>query len=327
MADVLGATGESNARVFGCFFLGLSLGAAVASLLLPRLSRPWRMAGFAELGIGLLSLPALSVNYWSAPIWPALGPEKLLSWQGALVKSVLSVVIVLPPACLVGMTLPLLTAAVLRAEKQGSFPGIWLYAVYTLGGALGIAAVIGLAVQQLGATGSMLLIAGMNLLAGGICLARDVLTLSPSTAPSLSRSDDAPPLPRSDAPTLSRSDAFWPLPARLLLCLSFLSGAAVLATEVLGLQLLKLKAPVALYTPAIVIFSIVLLLGCSAQLVAAALNFFKTPGRALIFSSAVAGITTSLAPLLFLGFTAGRNGLGIHCSSLPIAWLQLVGAT
>ena len=33
MADLIGATGDSNARVLGCYFLGLALGAAVAAII------------------------------------------------------------------------------------------------------------------------------------------------------------------------------------------------------------------------------------------------------------------------------------------------------
>ena len=91
MADLIGATGESNARVFGCFFLGVALGAAAASRFIPRLRRPWRTAAAIELGIGLLSLPALLVNSWSASLWPALGPERLIGWPGAVLKLLLSV--------------------------------------------------------------------------------------------------------------------------------------------------------------------------------------------------------------------------------------------
>src|SRR5512139_2570246 len=112
LADLLGATSLSSARVFASFFVGLALGAAVASLFVPRIRNPWRTVGLIELGIALLSLPMLLVNSWSASLLNAFGPERLLSWEGAWVKVFFSLALVMPPAFLVGMTLPVLTGSI-----------------------------------------------------------------------------------------------------------------------------------------------------------------------------------------------------------------------
>ena len=45
MMDLLGASAESSARVFECFFLGLCLGAAVVSSRVSKLLRPWYCLG------------------------------------------------------------------------------------------------------------------------------------------------------------------------------------------------------------------------------------------------------------------------------------------
>src|SRR5437588_2044171 len=105
MIDLLGASAESSARVFECFFLGLCLGAAAISTRVSRLRRPWYFLGIIETGVAVLCLPALLLPQWSGWIWPSLGAEKLLGWQGACLKAFLSVVIVLLPAFLMGMTL------------------------------------------------------------------------------------------------------------------------------------------------------------------------------------------------------------------------------
>jgi len=220
MADLIGATGDANARVFGCFFLGLALGAAVAAIKMPRIRRPWRTVALIELGIALLSLPALLVNLWSAPIWPALGPENLLSWRGAWLKSLLSVLIVLPPAFLVGMTLPVLTVAVCRAGNGVSRDSVWLYGAYTLGGALGVAVVAGVLLHRLGAAGSMLLMIGTNAVVGVVCFLRDRTLFLPS------QSAVQEPTPTPVAEGL--------LPRQFLMLLSFFSGAGVLALEVVS---------------------------------------------------------------------------------------------
>lgn len=59
LADLLGASTEASARVFECFFLGLCLGAAVVSRVLPRIRHRWYFLASVELGVAILSLPAL----------------------------------------------------------------------------------------------------------------------------------------------------------------------------------------------------------------------------------------------------------------------------
>lgn len=89
LVDLLGATGEATSRVFGCFFLGLALGGLLAARVLPRIKRPWLAVALSEVAIAVLAVPALCVPWWSDWIWPALGAERLVHWQGALIKTLL----------------------------------------------------------------------------------------------------------------------------------------------------------------------------------------------------------------------------------------------
>ncbi len=312
MADLVGATGDANARVFGCFFLGLALGAASVSRFIHRLGRPWRAAAVIETGIALLSIPALQLNLWSAPIWPTLGPEKLIGWQGNGAKWLLSFLVILLPAILVGMTLPVLVSAVGGPEKSSSRNSVWLYAVYTLGGALGTAVILGAALPALGVRGSMLLMMGFNLVAAGLCFGRE---RAPRGA--------EPAVVERPAPMATHKD----LPPGTLLVTSLFSGAGVLALEVLGLQLLNLKAPLAFYTPGAILCCAVLLLAVSAAAVAVLERFFKGPSQELVFCTALAGTAIAGAPLLFLAITSGRSGIGIHSGSFTASLLHLAGVT
>jgi hypothetical protein len=135
MIDLLGASGESCARVFECFFLGLSLGAAISSLQLTKIRRPWYFLGAVEVGIALFCLPALLLPQWTSWIWPTLGPARLLAWEGATVKTVLSALILLPPTILMGMTLPVMASAVIpRNTVPPPSREIHLSAANTFGG-------------------------------------------------------------------------------------------------------------------------------------------------------------------------------------------------
>lgn len=138
MTDLLGAGAESSVRVFVCFFLGLALGSALAATRIPRIRRPWRFLAGIEFGVALTCLPILFLPQWAGWVWLRLGPASLVSWPGALVKTALSIALVLPPAFLMGMTLPVLVSAVCRATSALSREAVWLYACNTFGGVIGI---------------------------------------------------------------------------------------------------------------------------------------------------------------------------------------------
>ena len=98
LVDVLGSSTSANARVLGAFFLGLSLGAALASRRVDAIARPWRALAIAELAIAVLSLPALTVPAWSPWIWQAVGVDGLVATGGGLIKLLVATAVIAPPA-------------------------------------------------------------------------------------------------------------------------------------------------------------------------------------------------------------------------------------
>ncbi len=283
LIDLLGASAASSTRVFSCFFLGLALGAAVTPRLARRMRRPWRAVALAELGVAVLALPALCLPQWSGWIWPALGAARLVAWEGATTKFLLSAIAVLPPAFCMGMVLPLMAHAVLRGRFELARHGVWLYAINTLGGVLGLGTVSLLTLHLVGAGGSMLLAVTMNLLvaAGGLVL--------DARCP--------PTTPASDA-AFQQQTVSWSvfLPA---LTVAMVSGMGILAFEVLALQLVALSAPLSFYAPTAVLTVVVLLLGLAALVVPLLAPRVGGAQRVLSLGLSGTAICMAGAPLYF----------------------------
>jgi spermidine synthase len=295
MIDLLGASAESNARVFECFFLGLSLGAGTASLWLPKVRRHWRVLGLIETGVAVLCLPALLLPEWTGWIWPSLGPDKLVGWQGSSVKTALSAIILLPPSLLMGMTLPVMASAVVAREPRAPDRQIWLYAANTLGGALGLVFVVLLSLQLLGASGSMLFTVGINLTVALKCFLRDhQRNACGDVSATLPQQPGAAPANR--------------IPA-LALVLAFFSGAGVLSLEILGLTMSNLSAPLAIYPQASILVCVILVLAVAGWLVPKYVVRFGGPARILPPCLAATGLAVSLMPLVFLSLPGVRSGL------------------
>ncbi|HIQ21528.1 MAG TPA: spermidine synthase [Planctomycetes bacterium] len=281
--DLVGGSAASSTRVFGCFFLGLALGAAVAPGLVRRVRRPWRALALAEAAVGLLALAGIYLPEWTGWIWPTLGTGRLLGWEGPAIKLGLSVAVVLPSAFFMGLVLPLLARAVLRDEIRFSRHGVWIYAVNTLGGVLGLTSVALLSLHLFGAGGSMALAAGINVLVAIGCLVLDFLS-----GPIDSRS----PLSREERG--ERGGVSW-----AALGASFVSGAGVLAFEVLAFQLVGLVAPLSFYRPMGVLTAVILVLGIAAWAVPRVAGWVGGSWKLVFLALCATSLGMVVTPLLF----------------------------
>ena len=152
---LLGTSTESVTLIVTAFMLGLGLGSLAGGALSSVPGRPLALYfGLAELGIGAFGLLSLPLFSWIAAETPeAAGPSIGLIAFGA----------VLVPTLLMGGTLPLLVAfLVRRSGNVGRSVGM-LYFVNTLGSALGSLAAATWVLGALGQSGSVLLAAGINL--------------------------------------------------------------------------------------------------------------------------------------------------------------------
>jgi spermidine synthase len=288
LIDLLGASAESTSRVFGFFFLGLAFGSALAARWLNRLQRPWRAVALAESGVALFALPMLFLPRWSDWIWPALGMEQLVHWPGMVVKTIVSALAILPPAVCMGLVLPFLSHALLRWTHRLETDGVRLYAINTLGGALGLLVAVVCFLPLFGAVISMVcaMILNFAVAAGAFVLDRQ-LSVS---------------LPLEDQPRRDGSQNEKPFP-RVLLLVAFFSATGILAAEVVANQMFMLVATISFYAPAVILFAVITSLAAGAflapQLRRCAIG---VPPATLI--AGVMGVTAlafAAGPLIFMG--------------------------
>ncbi len=303
MVDLLGASGESTARVFGCFFLGLSLGAALAAWLVPRTRRPWRLAGIAELLVAVTALGIFTLPSWSDGIWPALGPDALVDQAGGLIKLGLSAVTVGVPSFFMGLVLPALASAVMSGHSHMRREGVWLYALNTLGGALGLLLAAGFLIESLGASNTMLTAILLNGGIGLCCLWVD--RHAPRENPSQAE-------PEENKPRLSS----------LFFAMAFLSGFGILSSEIAANQMIMLVATLSFHAPAAILFSVILLLALAAL---ASVPFSRLTRRwdesaRLSCVMAMAGMAFVLSPLGFMSVAKKARFLTQNASVWEFAY-------
>ena len=317
LVDLLGATGEATARVFGCFFLGLSLGGLIAAYLLPRVKRPWFAIAYCELAIAALAVPALFLPAWTDWIWPAIGTESLAGWQGSLIKTLLSGAVVLPPAIPMGMTLPFFVATAAERHSATARVGVWIYGVNTLGGVIGLLTASTVLLEELGVAGCMATAIGVNLLVGvaAMVIGRASGDVSDS-APTRSRA-----MRRREERNQKSIVQIEPLDFRLSIALAFFSGLATLMLELLAIQMISLIVPSSFQATAAVLASVILVLAISAIATPILLRFSLTPRKWLLIAFAGSILFTCLAPQIL--FARSRQLVDVlHLATLSGGHLE-----
>ena len=168
---VFGATTLAVSTVLAAFMGGLALGSALAGRLSARIKRPLRTYGWIEIGIAAYALlvPFLFtlVDNLYAFIWQQFQPGFFVF---SLWRFVLSCALLLIPTTLMGATLPVLSAALLRSAKRNANSVTRLYACNLVGAILGTLAAGFFLLPALGVRSTILVAATLNVIVGLISI-------------------------------------------------------------------------------------------------------------------------------------------------------------
>jgi spermidine synthase len=250
---VFGATTLAVSTVLAAFMGGLALGSALAGKLSARIQKPLSTYGWMEIGIAIYALlvPFLFrlVDHIYVLIWQQLQPGY---FAFSLWRFLLSSLVLLIPATLMGATLPVLAVAVLRSSIRDANSITRLYACNLGGAILGTLAAGFVLLPLLGVRATIAVAAVLNLLVGVVAISLQRRTESTLVA-------DAPQLDQSHA-TLN-SSGFW-------LFAALLSGFVTISTQVSWTRVLTMIIGSSTYAFSIVVALFLIGLAIGAWLVA-----------------------------------------------------------
>jgi spermidine synthase len=232
---VFGSSTLAVSTVLAVFFLGLAIGSELAGRLSVRVSQPLLVCAFVELGIGLLALAspllfALAEHAYGEA-YRSLGER--VGWLLA-VRVALTAMVLLPVTTLMGATLPLFCRQLTREPSRVAAMVGTLYAVNTIGGAVGCAATGLWLIPTLGVTASIRLGALTSGLAAALAwMAGAAATEVPAVAA---------------APAANRKESRPRSPSAAIGALLFLIGFGALANEVLWTRYLGLLIQSTIHT-------------------------------------------------------------------------------
>lgn len=310
---VFGATTLAVSTVLAAFMGGLALGSALAGWLAPRIKKPVSAYGWMEIGIAIYALlvPFLfhAVDDLYASIWQQLQPGffAFTLWRFAL-----SSLLLLVPTTLMGATLPVLSAAILRVAGHDSNSVTRLYACNLVGAILGTLAAGFVLLPAVGVRTTIIVAAAINVVIGLVAIAIQ-RRIQVGSGPEVAQSG------LDETPT---NGGFFYLTA-------FASGFVTISTQVSWTRILTMIIGSSTYAFSIVVALFLIGLAGGAWIVGRRDRSAKLRLTILIVELITAvSLVVSLFVLNKIPGWLIKLGLGFHVSSWSgLLALQIVSAT
>ncbi len=226
LSVIFGVTVYAASTVLAAFMAGLAIGAALSGRIMRRGIAPLAAFGIAEILIGITGLLSPVLLDAASAVYVglhAVAPESLTVLT--IARLACSFAILAVPTTMMGVTLPLLTAAVSQSARTAGSSVSLLYAMNTLGAMSGTLLTGYLLIPAIGIRRSFLLAAVLNVLVGVAALL-------------LSRSRSAPVTPPigDRQPAIGQQSAV--ISVRLLWAVVAVSGFASLGLEIVWFRLM-----------------------------------------------------------------------------------------
>jgi spermidine synthase len=310
LALVFGNTAQATATTLAVFFLGLSAGQRAAGRRTARARNPLRTYAVLE----ALVAATASMYFVVGPLYRA-GAPGLLAWIGGdgvavvAVSGALAAGALLAPCFCMGATLPVMGQLVVRrADALAPAFGL-LYAVQTVGGALGafvagfwLPGVVGFTRTYLIAMAISATVAVLAYLASRTRDAAQSLAPTPGRARPRSQPADRTP--------------------RMAAAIACLSGFAALAVEVLWTHMFSQALHNSVYSFAAILVTFLVALSLGGLLAAGlARRSTGSPQVPLVVLLSVSGVAVATSPFVFDWMTGGLQLLA------GIGWSGYVRAT
>jgi spermidine synthase len=319
LSYTFGSTAQAVSTVLAAFLGGLALGAYLLGRWVDRWKPSLRVYGVLELLVGIVCWFIPSVFGFLTRWYVALchhfqfGPTAL-----TLVRFGLSGAAILVPTILMGGTLPVIAryVAAVRAECESDVD--WLYALNTLGAALGTILATYVLMPRLGVRAT---VGSACVVDGAVFLAVFIFSSAAPAEAALEIVPARPPLGGASAADFGSRAGWW------LFGSAFLTGAVALGYEVVWTHVLAFLVGNTVYAFGSMLFTFLCGLGLGARAVS---RRWKSPsgwGRALAGSQLLLALSVllsvplwSFVPALF----AGGAGRALLYEFLPPAMALLL---
>ena len=310
---LFGSTAYAASTTLAVFFLGLAAGGAVFGRLSPRLRSPLRTYAWIELGIAASAVAyfLLLAIYFRlyGPLYDTLA-DRPAAFNAARIA--LATLALLPPAALMGGTLPVLGQHLVRRPDELGRIGSFLYAVNTLGAATGAFLAGFVLPLALGFDRAYLLAMAVNVAVAALAWrlaeaadARGASAREPSVDQQHAQRQGKVPRGRPVVPDAADTAC----PAWLLATVACLSGAFALGLEVLWTRMFAQVLQNSVYTFSIILVVFLAALAAGSAIANRLCRVRAAPGQVLWLLLTLSGLGVAVIPFGFHDLTGGLGTL------------------
>ena len=323
LGRLFGVTVYAAAATLAVFFLGLAAGAWAWGARASRSANPLRIYAFLEVGIAATALAYfLILDVYRSIYGPLFAVFVDHPAAFLLVKLLLAIGVLFPPAFFMGGTLPVMAQFIVRRAAELGEKATLLYAVNTAGAATGAFLAGFYLPMTFGFRVSYLLAIALNLLIAGVAFwwsrGAGAAAAIPEPPP---RSRPAAGVTTADAEQL-RPALFW--------AIAFGSGFLTLGLEVLWTRMYAQVLQNSVYTFAAVLTTLLIALGLGSGLAHLLVRLAWHPPMVLYSLLTLSGLAVGLTPLIFyrqssgLEYLSGDVGFGSYIASIFTSLAQVL---
>lgn len=292
---LFGNTSHAAGVTLAAFFAGLAAGSWFWGKRSARSSNPLRIYAVLEMGIAITALLYFVVMKGYQVIYPEVYQSMYSGTWLLLVKFLLALVLIFPPAFCMGGTIPVIAQHAIRQSSRFGSTSALLYGINTLGATLGALLAGFFMPMWFGFRGTCFAAIGITVIVAALAwiVSRSSAAIRVVEGDGVSSSGRENPM-----------DAMrWDKNRLALTVICFLSGFGVLALEVLWTRMFALVLENSVYTFAAIL---VVVLSCLAggSLISSMLARKKwSPREVLAILLVLSGVSIALTPSVFMQLT------------------------
>ncbi|HKA21848.1 MAG TPA: fused MFS/spermidine synthase [Blastocatellia bacterium] len=292
---VFGATTFAVSTVLTAFMGGLALGSYYFGRRSETVTRPLRLYGLLEIGIGVYSLAVPLIFATLPTVYHSLWSLHLSFFALSIIRFIFATLVLIVPTALMGATLPILSSFYARDIARIGLRVGSLYAINTFGAVLGAAATGFVLIPLLGMKAATSTAATMNILLGVVALlvSRRV-EREPSVGESGAEQEETETKRQRPAPREPH-----PIEISVVIAGFAVSGFVALSYEVIWSRVLALIIGSSVYAFSIMLTTFLIGLAAGATIASRFVDRIRSPIRMFALIEVCVGATSLAGAYVF----------------------------
>ena len=297
-----GNTSHAAALTLAVFFAGIAGGSWFWGRRSALLARPLSAYGWLELGIATAGVAVLAAPWLCHRLYPLLHGNDGSGLGLIVLKLLWALVMVFPPAFLMGGTIPILGQCLINRQAEFGTRAAWIYAVNTLGAACGAFATAFVLIGSLGFRLTCVVAISVSAVTAALAFRLSQTVRNEIVAAN-------PPQTRSSPQKTPAVDRDATMSRRQIGFLAFISGFNVLALEVLWTRMFAQVHENSVYSFSSVLIIVLVCLALGAWLAAKLAGGKFTTPQSLLLLTAAGGAALCFSPFVFIWLTGNLRML------------------